>query len=62
MDSKDPCKEKETSSESSEREIFDVMRNENFDFIDNIFVFRNVLIAAVLLAAVILILYKIGAI
>ena len=61
MDSKEPCHEKEATSEASEREIFDVMRNENFDFIDNIFIFRNVLIAAVILAAAILICYQLGA-
>ena len=43
--------------EEKERKIFDVMRNENASLMDNLFTFRNVLLSALILGALILICY-----
>ena len=52
--------EQHTENEK-EREIFDVMRNENADLMDSVFTFGNVLLVAVVLGTLILILYGVNA-
>lgn len=49
-----------TENEKKEGEIFDVMRNENADLLDNFFTFKNVLIAALVLGTIIVICSGIG--
>lgn len=62
MDTKRPSPQEEQHPENTEeREVFDVMRNENADMISDIFTFRNVLLAALVMGAAILISYMLGA-
>ncbi|MEF9967399.1 MAG: hypothetical protein RSC10_02675 [Longicatena sp.] len=50
-----------SQNDEENREIFDVMRNENIDFYNDFFSFRNVLFAAAILGIGIVVCYLLGA-